>query len=85
LDGSIHTIKKNSETSVVASQEVSPECNAEKIQYMAMSGGQNAEQYLKMKGGNEPLKRWNNSDIWEQTEQIKIAFTIKLKDREMNE
>jgi hypothetical protein len=50
-----------------------------------MSGGQNAGQYLNIKGGNEPLKGWKNSDIWEQTQQIKIAFTVKLKDTEISE
>jgi hypothetical protein len=36
-------------------------------------------------GSNTPLKRWNNSDVWEQTQQIKIAFTKKLKEIEINE
>jgi hypothetical protein len=44
LAGNIHTIKKNSQTSVVASQEVRLEWNVETIQYMVASGGQNAGQ-----------------------------------------
>ena len=42
LDGSIHTIKKNPETSVVASKETGLKVNADKTKYMVMSGDQNA-------------------------------------------
>jgi hypothetical protein len=36
-DGSIHIRKKNTETSVITSNETSPEVNAEKTKYMVMS------------------------------------------------
>jgi len=37
LDGSIHTIKKNTDALVVASKESGLEGNAEKTKYMVMS------------------------------------------------
>ena len=37
VDGSIHTIKKNTETLVIASQETGLEANADKTKYMEKS------------------------------------------------
>jgi hypothetical protein len=37
LSGSIHTIRKNTEASVIASKEIGLEVNAEKTKYMVMS------------------------------------------------
>ena len=37
LDGSIHTIKKNTEALVVGSKEIGLEINADKTKYMVMS------------------------------------------------
>jgi hypothetical protein len=37
LGGSLHTVKKNTAALVVASKEIGPEVNAEKIKYMLMS------------------------------------------------
>jgi len=42
LEGSVHTIKKNAETLVVASKEIGLEVNADKTKYMVMSSEQNA-------------------------------------------
>jgi len=42
LDGSVHTIKKNTETLVIASKETGPEVNADETKYMVMSQDQNA-------------------------------------------
>jgi hypothetical protein len=39
---SVHTIKKNTETLVIASKEIGIEVNADKTAYMVMSGDQNA-------------------------------------------
>jgi hypothetical protein len=44
LGGSIHAIKKYTETLVVASKEIGLEVNAEKTKYMVMSGDQNVGQ-----------------------------------------
>jgi len=37
VEGSIHTIKKNTEAVVVASKEIGQEVNADKSKYFAMS------------------------------------------------
>jgi hypothetical protein len=42
LGGSVHIIKKNTETSVVASKETGLQVNADKTKYMAMFRDQNA-------------------------------------------
>jgi hypothetical protein len=39
-DGSIHTMKKNTEALVFASTEIGPEVNADKTKYMVMSQDQ---------------------------------------------
>jgi hypothetical protein len=44
LGGSVHAIKKNTQTLVVASKEICLEVNAEKTKYMVMSRNQNAGQ-----------------------------------------
>ena len=42
LDGSVHTIQKNTEALVVASKETGLEVNADKTKYMVVSRDQNA-------------------------------------------
>ena len=42
LDGSIHTVKKNTEALIVASKEIGLEVNVDKTKYMVMSRDQNA-------------------------------------------
>jgi hypothetical protein len=42
LGGSVHTIKKNSESLLVVSKEIGLEMNADKTKYMVMSRDQNA-------------------------------------------
>ena len=37
LDGSIHTVKKNTEALIVASKEIGLDVNADKTKYMVMS------------------------------------------------
>jgi hypothetical protein len=44
LNGSIHTIRKNTETLLRASKEIGLEVNAEKSKYVVMSRDQNAGQ-----------------------------------------
>jgi hypothetical protein len=44
MNGSIHTIKKNTAASVVASREISLEANAEETKYTTMSQDQHAGQ-----------------------------------------
>jgi len=42
LGGSVHTVKKNTEASAIASKETRLEVNADKTKYMVMSRDQNA-------------------------------------------
>ena len=74
LDGSIHTIKKNTEAFVVASQKIGLDINADKTKYMVMSQDQNAGQSHNMKIDN----------IWSEmgttlTKQNSIQEEIKSK------
>jgi len=62
LGRSIHTIKKNTEALIVASNETEIKVNVDKTKYMVMSQDQNAGQSHNIK----TLKGWNNSNIWEQ-------------------
>jgi hypothetical protein len=54
LGGSVHAIKKNTETLKVASKEIGPVVKTEKIYYMVMSRDQNT-------GQNHIIKIDNNS------------------------
>jgi hypothetical protein len=48
LGGSVHTVKENTETLVVASKESGLEANADKTKYMVMSRVKNATRSLKI-------------------------------------
>jgi hypothetical protein len=72
-----HTIKKNTEALVVASNEIALEVNAEKTNDMVMSGGQNAGQTHNIKIHNKSFERleqlkylgitlMNQNSIWEK-------------------
>jgi hypothetical protein len=50
--GSVHTIKKNTDTLVVASKEIGLEVNADKSKYTVMSPDQKAEQSYNIKMDN---------------------------------
>ena len=41
---------------------------------MVISRDQNVRRNHNIKDEIDPLKWWNNLDIWEQTKQIKILF-----------
>jgi hypothetical protein len=45
---------------------------------MAMSRNQNAGQSHSINIYNSSLKGWNSSNFWEQHQQIKILFMIKI-------
>ena len=57
LGGSVHTVKKNKESLVVAGQETELEVNANKSKYMMMSRDQNAGRGHGMKIDNSPIER----------------------------
>jgi hypothetical protein len=57
LGGSTHSIKKNAEDLVVASEEIGLEVNAEETKYMVMSQNQNAGQNHKVKLDSKSFER----------------------------
>jgi hypothetical protein len=56
LDGSIHTIQKNTEALVIASKEIGLEVNAKKIKYIFMSRDQNTGQNGNIQIGNKSFE-----------------------------
>ena len=66
LGGSVHTIKKNAESLVVASKENGLEVNADKTNYLVMSRDQDAGRSHSMKTGNSSFEEQKISNIWEQ-------------------
>jgi hypothetical protein len=63
LDGSVHAIKKNTETLLVNSTEIGLKVNGNKTKYMIMLRDQNAGRIHNIKNGSSSLKGWNNSSI----------------------
>jgi len=57
LGGSVHTVKENAETLIVASQEIGLEVIADKTKYMVMSRGQNAGRSHNIKTDNSSFER----------------------------
>ena len=57
LGGSIHTVKENTESLVVATKEIGLEVNADKTKYMVMSREQTAGLSHTMKGDNSYTER----------------------------
>ena len=57
LRGSVHTIRENAETLVVASKEIGLEVNADKTKYMVMSRDQNAGRSYNMRIYNRSFER----------------------------
>ena len=57
LGGSIHTVKENTETLIVASKEIGLEVNADKTKNMVMSRGKNAGRSYSMKIDNSSIER----------------------------
>jgi hypothetical protein len=54
---SAHTVKKNTEASVVASKEIALELNADRTKYKVMSRDQNAGRSHSTKSDNSSLER----------------------------
>ena len=61
LEGSVHAIKENAETLIVASKETGLEVNSDEAKYMVMSRDQNAGQSHSIKNDNNSLKRVEQS------------------------
>jgi hypothetical protein len=56
LGGSVHIVKKNAESLIVATKETGLEANADKTKYMIMSRDQNAERSYSMKTDNSSIE-----------------------------
>ena len=67
LGGSVHIVKENAETLVVATKEIGLEVNADKTKYMVMFWYKNARQSHSMKSDISSFETVNRSNIWEQT------------------
>jgi hypothetical protein len=65
--GSIHTIRKNTETLVIASKEIGLEVKAEKTKYMVMSRDQNAGQNGNIWMAKKSFETMNSLNTWEQS------------------
>jgi hypothetical protein len=81
LGGSVHDIKKNTETLVVASKEISLEVNAEKTKYMVMSRNQNAGQNHKIKIDNKSFERVEQFKCLGTTLTNRNSIQGKIKSR----
>ena len=65
--GSVHTIKENAKTLIVASEEIGLEINADKTKYMVMSRDQNAGRSHSMK---------TDSMCFERVEEFKYGNNL---------
>jgi hypothetical protein len=57
LDGSVHTIQKSTEASIVANKEIGLEANANKTKYMVMTRDKNEGRRHNMKTDNSSFER----------------------------
>jgi hypothetical protein len=57
LGGSVHTIKKNTDASVVASKDIGLEVNADKSKNMVITRGQNTARSQNIKIDNSSFER----------------------------
>ena len=57
VEGSVHTIKENTEALIVASKETEPEINADNTKHMVVSRDQNAGQRHNMRIDNRSFER----------------------------
>jgi hypothetical protein len=78
LGDNIDTIKKNTETLIVASKEVDLEVNTEETKYMLLSRHQDARQIHDIKTENRSFENVAKLRYLETTITIKISFRRKL-------
>jgi uncharacterized protein YoxC len=79
MEENINTIKKNTEALLDASKDVGLDVNKEKTKHMLMSHTQKIGQKHSIKTANRSLEISQNSNIWEQHKQIKIACMKRLR------
>jgi len=81
LGGSVHTIKENAETLVVATKEIGLEVNADKTKYTIMSPDQNAGRSHSMKIDNSSIERVEEFKYWRTTLTNQNSIQEEIKSR----
>jgi hypothetical protein len=81
LGGSIHTIKKNAENLVIASEEIGLEVTAVKTKYMVMSRNQNAEHNHNIKIDNKSFARVEDFKYLNTTLTNRNSIHEEIKNR----
>jgi hypothetical protein len=79
LGGSIHSIQKNAEDLVIASEEIGLEVNDEKTKYMVMSRNQNAGHNHNIKIDYKSFERVEKFKYLGATLTMKTPFMKKLR------
>ena len=86
LEGNVHTIKKNAEAFVYASEETGlEEVNAGKTKYMTMSRDQDAGRSHSMKIDNNYFEGWKSSNIGNNLNKSKIYSGRNSEEFEVRE
>jgi hypothetical protein len=81
MDGSMHTIRKNTETLVIAAKDIRLEANAEKTKYMIISPDQNARQNSNMKVSNKLVETVKEFRYLRKTLTIQNSIREEIKSR----
>ena len=81
LGGSIHTIRKNTEALVIASQEIDLEVNAEKTKHMVMYRDQNAGENGNIQIGNKSFETVEQFKYLGKTLTNQNSFHEDIKNR----
>jgi hypothetical protein len=81
LGGSVHAIKRNTESLIVASNEIGLEVNVEKTKYMVMSRDQHAGQNDNIKIGNKSFERVEQFKCFGRTLTNKNSIYEEIKSR----
>ena len=79
LGGSVHTVKENTETLIVASKEIVLEVDADKLSTWSCLEIRMQDEVTIWRLMINPLKGWKSSNIWEKHQQIKILLRKKLR------
>jgi hypothetical protein len=81
LGGSVRSVQKNTEALLGASKETGLDVNADKTQYMVMSGDQNAGRIHRIKTDNISFERVEEFRYLGTTLKNQISIQEKIKSR----
>jgi len=81
LGGSVHTVKENAESLVVATKEIGPQVNADKTKYMIMSRDQNAGRSHSVKTDNSSIERVEEFKYLETTLTNQNSIQEEIENR----